>query len=119
MRFLFVLALSVFVYTPTAMPCAGVDCASACKLGEAPAPVDLSKLKGDRASFTVTGMKCGKCSSKVVVALNAVSGVKGSIVDHATGKAQVVFEAAKTDSKALLAAINSTGYTATLDKAAK
>ena len=119
MRFLFVFALSVFVYTPTAMPCAGADCGSACKLGEAPAPVDLSKLKGDRASFTVTGMKCGKCSSKVVVALNAVAGVKGTTVDHATGKAQVVFEGAKTNTEALLAAINTTGYTAKIDKAAK
>ena len=119
MRFLLILALSVFVYTPNALACGGADCGGACKLEDAPAPVDLSKLEGERASFTVTGMKCGKCSSKVVVALNAVAGVKGSSVDHATGKAQVVFEAAKTDSKALLAAINSTGYTATLDKAAK
>jgi len=119
MRFLLVLILSVFVYTPTALSCGGADCGGACKLEDAPAPVDLSKLQGDRASFTVTGMKCGKCSSKVVVALNAVAGVKGSAVDHATGKAQVVFEGGKTDSAALLAAINSTGYTATIDKTVK
>jgi len=119
MRFLLVLLLSVFVYTPTAIPCGGAPCGDACKLSDAPAPVDLSKLEGDRASFTVTGMKCGKCSSKVVVALNAVAGVKGSSVDHATGKAQVVFEGAKTNTEALLAAINTTGYTAKIDKAAK
>ncbi len=75
---------------------------------------DFATLQGERASFSVSGMKCGKCSAKVVAALKAVDGVKGAEVDHAAGNAQVVFETAKTDAAALQAAINALGYTATV-----
>ena len=36
---------------------------------------DIATLQGERASFSVSGMKCGKCSAKVVAALKAVDGV--------------------------------------------
>lgn len=117
MRILILLFVSALSYAPAAIACGGAPCGDACKLGDAPsAPIDLSGLEGDRASFSVAGMKCGKCSAKVVAALNGVEGVKGSSVNHEDGKAQVVFESSKTTTAALLTAINSTGYTATLDQ---
>ena len=117
MRFLFVLFFSVLGYTPAAMACGGQPCTASCNMADAPtAPIDLSGVEGDRASFSVTGMKCGKCSGKVIAAINAVDGVKASTVDHADGKALVVFQADKTTAVALLAVINSTGFAATLDK---
>jgi copper chaperone CopZ len=120
MRILSILALSVFFYTPAALACGGQPCGDSCKMSDAPAgPIDLSGVQGDRASFSVTGMKCGKCSTKVLAAINAVDGVKGSAVDHAGGKAKIVFDASKTDLPTLLAAINATGFAATLDTQAE
>lgn len=120
MRILSLLALSALFYTPAALACGGQPCGDSCKMSDAPsAPIDLSGVQGDRGLFSVTGMKCGKCSTKVLAAINAVDGVKGSAVDHAAGKAEVVFDASKTDLPALLAAINATGFAATLDAKAE
>ena len=117
MRILILLVVSALSYAPAALACGGLPCGDACNMGDAPsAPIDISGLEGDRASFSVEGLKCGKCSAKVVAALNGIEGVKGSSVNHADGKAQVVFESSKTTTAALLTAINSTGYTATLDQ---
>jgi copper chaperone CopZ len=116
MRILSILALSFLFYTPAALACGGQPCGDSCKMGDAPAaPIDLSGVEGARASFSVSGMKCGKCSTKVLAAINAVEGVKGSAVDHAAGKAEVVFDAAKTNNADLLKVINATGFAATLD----
>ena len=111
MRILIVFVFSILAYTPAALACGGAPCGDACNMGDAPSDsADLSSLEGERAAFSVEGMKCGRCSAKVVAALNAIEGVKGASVDHATGNAQVVFQAGKTDSAALLAAITATGY---------
>ena len=120
MRILSILALTVLFYTPAAIACGGQPCGDSCKMSDAPAgAIDLSGVEGARATFSVTGMKCGKCSTKVLAAINSIDGVKGSSVDHATGKALVVFEATKTDSATLLAVINATDFTATLVPAAE
>ena len=114
MRILIVFVFSILAYSPAALACGGAPCGDACNMGDAPSDsADLSGLEGERAAFSVEGMKCGRCSAKVVAALNAIEGVKGASVDHATGNAQVVFQAGKTDSAALLAAITATGYAAT------
>ncbi len=116
MRILSILALSVLFYTPAALACGGQPCGDSCKMSDAPAaPIDLSGMEGAHASFSVTGMKCGKCSTKVMAAINSIEGVKGANVDHAAGKANVVFDAAKTTNAVLLEVINGTGFTATLD----
>ena len=115
MRIFLALMVSVLAYTPAALACGGQNCGNSCNMANAPSDsADLSALEGERAAFTVEGMKCGRCSAKVVAALKAVDGVKGATVDHATGKAQVVFQADKTNSALLLAAITATGYAATV-----
>ena len=113
MRIFIALIFSAIAYSPAALACGGQSCGNSCNMANAPSDsVDLSALEGERAAFSVEGMKCGRCSAKVVAALNAVDGVKGATVDHATGNAQVVFQADKTNAAALLAAITSTGYAA-------
>ena len=113
MRIFIALVFSALAYTPVALACGGQSCADSCNMAGAPSDAgDLSGLEGERAAFSVEGMKCGRCSAKVVAALKAVDGVKGATVDHATGNAQVVFQADKTNAAALLAAITSTGYAA-------
>ena len=113
MRIFIALLFSAIAYTPAALACGGQNCATSCNMANAPSDSsDLTALEGERAAFSVEGMKCGRCSAKVVAALNAVDGVKGATVDHATGAAQVVFQADKTNSAALLAAITATGYAA-------
>ena len=119
MRSFLVLAIACFAYNPVSLACGSKaqasDSDSTCTTEAPPSgDVDFATLEGERASFSVSGMKCGKCSSKVVAALKAVEGVKGAVVDHAAGNAQVVFEAGKTDATALQAAINALGYTATV-----
>lgn len=119
MRAFLALTIASFAYTPVALACGSQaqasDSDSTCTTEAPPSgDADFATLQGERASFSVTGMKCGKCSSKVVAALKAVDGVKGAEVDHAAGNAQVVFEAGKTDAAALQAAINALGYTATV-----
>ena len=118
MRTFLVLTIASFAYNPVSLACGSQAQASDDSTCTTEAPpsgdVDLAALEGERASFSVSGMKCGKCSAKVVAALTAVEGVKGAAVDHAAGNAQVVFEAGKTDPTALQAAITALGYTATV-----
>ena len=111
MRIFTAVVFSALAYSPAALACGDQPCATACNMTSAPADSsETATVEGERAAFTIEGMKCGRCSAKVVAALEAVDGVKAATVDHATGDAQVVFQAEKTNSAALLAAITSTGY---------
>ena len=113
MRIFTAIVFSTLAYSPAALACGDQSCATACNMATTPADsADTSAVEGERAAFAVEGMKCGRCSAKIVAALEAVEGVKVATVDHATGDAQVVFQAEKTNSAALLAAITATGYAA-------
>ena len=114
MRIFLALMVSVLAYTPAALACGGQSSQKTCNVPAPSDTTDISAVEGERAAFAITGMKCGNCSAKIVAALNAVDGVKAATVDHATGKAQVVFQADKTNSALLLAAITATGYAATV-----
>ena len=66
--------------------------------------------EGARATLAVTGMKCGACAEKVKGTLSAVAGFKGAVIDPATGKATVSYDAATTSPDKLAAAINADGH---------
>ncbi len=68
----------------------------------------------DRVVIPVEGMTCATCEIAVRHALKRVDGVKSARVSVATKTATVDYEAAKTNPKQLVVAINSTGYRASL-----
>ncbi len=67
-----------------------------------------------RVVIPVEGMSCATCEIPVRHALRRIDGVKSTHVSAATKTATVDYEAAKTNPEQLIAAINSTGYRASL-----
>lgn len=67
-----------------------------------------------RIVIPVEGMSCATCEIAVRHALRRIEGVKSPHVSAATKTATVDYEAAKTNPEQLVAAINSTGYRASL-----
>jgi copper chaperone CopZ len=67
-----------------------------------------------RVVIPVEGMSCVTCEIAVRHALKRVDGVKSAHVSVATKTATVEYEMAKTNPEQLVAAINSTGYRASL-----
>jgi len=65
---------------------------------------------GTRATLAITGMKCGACAEKVKATITGVAGVKGAVVDSATGKATVSYDEKATSADKLVAAINADGH---------
>ena len=89
--------------------------AEACEKG-CPMPTTTAALpaEGTHVTLAVTGMTCGSCASHVQEALMKIDGVKGAVVHYDTGKAEVAFDAKKTSTEKLIAAINALGtYQAT------
>lgn len=113
-------------FLSVALACGGEKLAngkSGCPMAaqqEAMASMDAVKnAKGDKVDLAVAGMTCAGCASGVQAALEKVEGVEAAYVDHATGKAQVAFDAKKTNLDALIAAVDGAGdYTATKADAA-
>src|SRR5882724_8601607 len=68
----------------------------------------------DRVVIPVEGMTCATCEIAVRHTLKRVDGVKSAHVSVATKTATVDYEVAKTNPEQLIAAINSTGYRASL-----
>jgi copper chaperone CopZ len=68
----------------------------------------------DRVNIPVVGMTCATCEIAVRHALRRIDGVKSVHVSAATKTAAVDYEPAKTNPEQLVAAINSTGYRASL-----
>lgn len=95
-----------------------LNTADACPMADAAAfqeaAAKVAATEGAHASFTLTGMTCGSCSSKVSTSLNAVTGVLASAVDYQTGKVEIAYDSSKTDVAKLEAALVETGYA--LDK---
>jgi len=67
-----------------------------------------------RVVVSVEGLSCVACEIPVRHALRKIDGVKSVQVSAATKTATVDFEPAKTNAEQLVAAINSTGYRASL-----
>jgi len=70
----------------------------------------------DRLALPVAGMTCASCAGRVERSLNALDGVTAT-VNYATEQATVDYDAAVVAPEALLAAVESAGYTATLPAA--
>src|SRR5262249_52525788 len=68
----------------------------------------------NRVVIPVEGMTCATCEVGVRYALKSVNGVESAQVSAATKTATVDYDATKTNPEKLVAAINSTGYHATL-----
>src|SRR5262249_14306287 len=67
-----------------------------------------------RVVVSVEGLSCVACEIPVRHALRKIDGVKSVQVSAATKTATVDFEPVKTNAEQLVAAINSTGYRASL-----
>ncbi len=65
----------------------------------------------DTLDLQIEGMTCASCSSRVEKALSKVPGVVSAEVNLATERAEVQFESPAT-TKALIAAVQAAGYTA-------
>src|SRR5512136_2758999 len=78
-----------------------------------------TKTESKRTSIIlfIGGMTCASCVSHVEGALKSVPGVKNVVVNLATGKASVDYDAALATPKALKKAVEEVGYTATLNTA--
>ena len=107
-RFL-ALATLALALPSAALACGGKKCdKEGCALpaaAAAPLPAD-----GTHVKLHITGMSCGACATKVQAALSGVKGVKGATVDHATGVAEVAYDASLTNVDALLKAVNDGGH---------
>ncbi len=100
------LGLSLMTATPV-LACPMQDAAA---YQEAATKVRASA--GTQVAFSVEGMSCGDCSSKLTKALKEVDGVTAAAVDYQTGEALVAFDSAKVDAAALLKIIEKSGYAA-------
>ena len=68
MRIFTAIVFSTLAYSPAALACGDQSCATACNMATTPADsADTSAVEGERAAFAVEGMKCGRCSAKIVV----------------------------------------------------
>jgi copper chaperone CopZ len=68
----------------------------------------------DRVLISVDGLSCLACEIPVRHALRKIDGVKSVYVSAATNTATVDYEPAKTNAEQLVAAINATGFRASL-----
>ena len=78
-------------------------------------PIQTQLANGlNRIVISVEGLSCVACEIPVRHALRRIDGVKSVEVNAATKTATVEFESAKANPEQLVAAINSTGYHASL-----
>jgi len=82
--------------------------------GVPPAARDKLSNGLSRIVISVDGLSCVACEIPVRHALRRIDGVKAIYVSAATKTATVEYEPAKTNPEQLVAAINSTGYRASL-----
>src|SRR6266404_1730769 len=83
--------------------------------GSVPPPAESQLPNGlSRTVISVDGLSCVACEIPVRHALRRIEGVKAIYVSAATKTAAVEYEPAKTNPEQLVAAINSTGYRASL-----
>ncbi len=88
----------------------------ACKMMDAAAyqeaAAEVKATEGTQIAFSVEGLTCGDCSTKVTKALTEVEGVLAAAVDYQSGEALIAFDSSKTSAEALLKVIEKTGYAA-------
>jgi copper ion binding protein len=72
------------------------------------------KIEAQRVTFAVDGMACGACETKVAKALAKVKGVSDSHVCSESRQAVVDFNPKRVSSDAILAALDSAGFKASV-----
>ncbi len=72
----------------------------------APLPSDVER------TYAIVGMTCQGCVGHIGDAVRAVPGVKSVRVSYEDGSATVIFAAGQVDDEAVLAAVESAGYSA-------
>ncbi len=119
LRLIPALIAGVLTLAPAAAwACGDKPCGSgSCPMAAHPMPASgdaaaVAQAPGTHAVLEISGMKCGNCSAKVQAALGKVEGVNASYVDHSTGKAEVAFDAARTNADALARLVTDLGYAA-------
>ncbi len=70
-----------------------------------------------KASLSVGGMTCASCVAHVEDALKGVRGVRGVVVNLATGKASVEYDPAEASLTAMKKAVDGIGYEVVLNTA--
>ena len=73
-------------------------------------PAAASPDTGDALYFSVQGMSCASCASRVEKTLREAPGVRTATVNFATAAARVVVDPGRTDARALARAVASAGY---------
>lgn len=68
------------------------------------------------ATFDISGMTCAGCEEHVKHALNGLPGIVEATVSYAEGKAEVKFDRTKSILEEIKAAIDNTGYKATIQQ---
>ena len=71
----------------------------------------------DRVDLQIGGMTCASCASRIERKLNKLDGV-GATVNYATEQATISFDPVRADLAALVAAVESVGYTAAVPRGA-
>ena len=91
---------------------------SACNQAEQPT-FSQADLEPAPLTIYIEGMTCESCNNAVDQALNDFEGITGVKADYITGKATMMWQAAKAPTNDLLAAIDRLGYKASLQPASK
>lgn len=99
-----------------ATPAAAGEAKAGCHLPSTEATTASLPADGTHATLAVTGMHCGACADKVHTALIGIEGVKGAKVDLAGNTVEIAFDAKKTNLDKLVAAVATTGFTASVAK---
>lgn len=107
----FALVFGALALSPVALACADGNCSGNCTMTSTTAALDdVDQAAGTKASFTISGMRCGSCADKVVAALKGTAGVNAATVDLATGTAKVAFDEKQTNLDALITLVNGLGH---------
>jgi Cu+-exporting ATPase len=73
-------------------------------------PESSSEGTESRFEFSVTGMSCAGCAANIERALRKVAGVRKAVVNLATGRATVLFDASAVGRRELAKAVRDAGY---------
>ena len=102
-------------YDPsTTSPAALAAAIETCGFGAQPRAPTTSAATSATVNLDVGGMTCGACSSAVEAALSATPGVLAADVNVLTHTAHVTYSPATTGPRAIIAAVERTGFTAAL-----
>jgi copper chaperone CopZ len=76
----------------------------------------MAAMTTRQISFPIRGMTCASCTEKIQTHLNRVDGVIHAHVNFATEHARVMYDPARTDAAALVAAVRASGFDVALER---